>query len=344
MPRAMLLLTALAVGSFFGAAIPIPAQAAPHPPSYTITPIPLLPGFNAMNPQAFNNNGDVVGTASNTSVNPAIEHVFLYQRGKITDLGTLGTPIGINVFDEIVGNGYLYLGGHVTRPPTGGFFTALNDVGQVVGVMSTSMNVYSAVSSFLRQPNGTIVTLPTLQGAVIYPTAINILGEIIGSCFLPTIGSIQGVIIRGQNVMDIGSLGGFYTTLLSINLWGQVVGNSQVGDAELQDDAELNGILYSGGRLTDLNKTPSGSGAMAINDFGVIVGFEGGYLASYAFPTVSINGTTYYLNQITTNNVGGDYLQIPIAINDLGQILTNTYYSFPDGSGGGPYVLLTPVK
>jgi probable HAF family extracellular repeat protein len=160
MLRAMFLLTALAAGSSFGAPILVPAQ--PTPPSYTIVTIPLLRGFTQMNPQALNNNGDVVGTTTGSLAS----HTFLYRKGKVRDLGTLGSPIGINALGEIIGSKYLYQGGNVILPPTFGSFVAINDIGQSVGIISNPAageNRAGISSSFLRQPNETIVILPSFS-------------------------------------------------------------------------------------------------------------------------------------------------------------------------------------
>jgi probable HAF family extracellular repeat protein len=312
----MRILPLAALGIFICA---MAAQAAPaSPPAYTVTVIPLLPGYNVMSPTALNNAGDVVGVASNTTDSPA-PHTFLYHGGKVRDLGALGTPIAINAFGAILTSGSLYYGGHlVASAPVGSSFTALNDIGQTVGsgnVGSGDDNSFQPKSGFLRQPNGTIVPL-TFQGSAVCPVAINDVGQIVADYTTPNNlsgpAAQTGVLHRtvlfragGKNGVDLGTLG-FWTFAGGINVWGQVVGNSQIldnSDEEFVYEAPVEAVSYLGGTLTGLESLfglYAVGEATAINDFGTIVGtaadiFDQGFTAA-----IYSGGVWYNLAEFTT--------------------------------------------
>lgn len=270
------------------------AQAAPAAPAYAVTTVPLLPGYNVITLTALNNAGDVVGVASNTTGSPAA-HTFLYQRGKVRDLGALGTPIAVNVFGAILTSSDLYQGGRlVASAPIGSFFTGLNDIGQIIGSGNPASfaSFFQPTSGFLRQPNGTIVPL-TFQGAPVYPVAINNVGQIVADYTTPNTftgaASVTGPMHRvvlfraggGKNGVDIGTLG-FWTFGAGINIWGKVVGNSQVlynssdiGATSSVYEAPVGAVIYSGGSLTSFESLfgfDAIGEATSINAFGTIIG------------------------------------------------------------------------
>jgi probable HAF family extracellular repeat protein len=301
------------------------AQAAAlAPPSYTVTTIPLLPGYNVMRPTALNNAGEVVGVASNTTGSPAA-HTFLYKGGKVHDLGALGTPIAINVFGAILTSSSLYQGGRlVATAPVGSSFSGLNDIGQIIGSGNVKVgydNSMQATVGFLRQLNGTIVSL-TFQGSAALPVAINDVGQIVADYEVPNpftgynpvtgvgyasqTGPMRRVVLLqpgGKNGVDIGTLG-FWTFAAGLNNFGQVVANSQILDNDTSEfvyEAPVDAIVYSGGTLTNLGTDPFGGGTPV--DYGS--GFQSGY---------GSNGIDY----------GGDYgmsAAIPAAVNDFGTIV-----------------------
>jgi probable HAF family extracellular repeat protein len=323
----MRILPFLAVlGLFIGA---MAAQTAP-PPAYRVTTIPLLPGYNVMSPTALNKAGDVVGVASNTTGSPAA-HTFLYEGGKVRDLGALGTPIAINAFGAILTSSSLYQGGRsVASAPVGSIFIGLNDIGQIIG----GDDAFQPASGFLRQPNGTIVPL-TFKGSVAYPVAINDVGQIVANYTVPNpftgynpvtglgyasqTGPMHRVVLfqpGGKNGVDIGTLG-FWTFAGAINNRGQVAANSQVldnSDSEYVYEAPVDAVLYWGGTLTNLavtnddNEIPYGGGdgnadaiPAAINDFGTIVGtFIAVVGEDSAIATLFTGGQWYTLNEVTT--------------------------------------------
>jgi probable HAF family extracellular repeat protein len=313
------------------------AQAAPAPPAYTATTIPLLPGYNVMKLTALNNKGEVVGVASNTTGSPAA-HAFLYREGKVRDLGALGTPIAINKFGAILTSTALYQGGRlVASAPVGFYFTGLNDIGQIIGSGNVKVGYNNSMQptvGFLRHLNGTIVPL-TFQGSAAFPVAINNVGQIVadyeapnpftgydpvtGEGYASQTGPMYRVVLLqpgGQNGVDIGTLG-FWTFARGLNVWGQVVADSQILDnstSEFVYEAPVDAVVYSGGTLTNLGTDPFPGGTP--------VDYGNGFVASYG----GYDGVDY----------GGGYgnsAAIPAAINDFGLIVGTFIASVGEDSG-----------
>jgi probable HAF family extracellular repeat protein len=341
-------------------------------PTYTLTDLGFLPGFTNMYPSAINIHGDVVGYADIRSGLPATEeHVFLYGNGKLSDLNpnsfTYSFAIDINARQQLIGlfvdqgdplaftvwNGQyqqfnLVIG--LTSP------TAINDIGQIVGNATgydIISNQYSAYA-FLRQPNYTVIQLPTFNGSIIHPAAINNLGQIAGSVQYNNANGflLSDVVISqpgGKAFRDLGNLGGpAYAT--GMNIWGQVVGYSATTIGS--DPATFYAALYSHGRVINLGLPASEtvskfqSFATGINDFGVIVGYSElvGVSAeakpsAYARGLVYINGQWRVLNDLV--NATGKGLTIVKAngINDFGQIVATAL----DAAGNVHAVILTVV-
>jgi uncharacterized membrane protein len=366
MLRAMLLLTALALGSSFGAPISKPAQAAPTPPAYTITMIPLLPGCSGLDAQAINSAGDIVGTAYG-----ATTKAVLYHNGKLTDLSRLLPPNtnssanGINDFGEIIGSytggAFIYQGSHVQLLPytSPNFFEfiAVNDLGQIIGRQGTNTELPSLCTPFLRQPNGAMVQIPPYKGAVLNPTAINNVGQIT-AIYYSTVTTPGGSVLLqsgGRNPVDLGTLGSDLEAS-ALNVWGQVVGDYQAVD-DLDDGAPINAFLYSGRTLTNLGSFygldwyDGGAEGTAINDLGVIVGSSQAILGEQSIASVYMNGAWYDLNEVGTVSGftipqygnGPEFLTYGIAINNAGVIIAEANNIENESQPILSYIL-TPVK
>jgi probable HAF family extracellular repeat protein len=177
-------------------------------------------------------------------------HPFIWQNGKMTDLGTLG--------------------GALAYP------SALNNRGQVIGFSTTANEEFT--DPFLWD-RGKLIDLYTATngGNVIAVDAINDAGEIVGAAdFSSTGGSPYSAVLWKHGVAtNLGTLSGdCFSEAAVINSKGQVVGVSVACDT-----FEPRAFLWENGSMIDLNdKVPHGfpltlTSAVAINEGGEIGGF-----------------------------------------------------------------------
>jgi len=199
-----------------------------------------------------NERGQVAGTSNtNTVVNPvtgmATQDPFLWENGKMTDLGTLGGTFG--------------------------FPNAMNNRGQVVGQSNLADDVNA--HAFLWD-KGVLTDLGTLAGASPPSSTaswINDAGEIVGGSYTPT--AFHAFLWRRGVMTDLGTVGGDACSgSLGLDSETQVVGFSSV-DCAVNSHA----FLWEDGQIIDLNIfNHPGSGldklllAYNINDRGEIDG------------------------------------------------------------------------
>ncbi len=185
------------------------------------------------------------------------------RRYFITDLGTLGG--------------------------TESFAYAINDSGQVVGLSTIAGD--AAVHSFLYS-NGKVTDLYPLNSQnllTVGPTGINNAGQIASGVVAGGV-YVPAVLDSGTgNLTLLGSLGGttsygFNGVATSINNRGNAVGYSYL------DSINRHAFLYDDSVMTDIGSFGGYSGAFAINDKALIVGFSSGQYNGVAHAFVDSDG------------------------------------------------------
>jgi len=206
----------------------------------------LPKGGNESGAQSVNSSGQVVGWALNTVadptsmllVNPFFNYyqpyqpgvpfqtrAFVWQRGVMQDLGTLGTG-------------------------TDAWAWAINEQGQVIGISYTSATPNPANPCTNGPPvpsqdpflweNGKMIDLGTLGGTCGYPTWINNQGQVVGESYLAGDTNYDAFLwTKEKGMQDLGTMDGRYVEpyLQMINDFGVAVGyavlssNNQITDA-----------------------------------------------------------------------------------------------------------------
>ena len=272
-----------------------------------------------------NDSGQVIGMSLNAIPDPysiydftifgstlgTQTRAFLWQKGSMKDLGTLGGPDAwpffINQFGQIAGNSYTNTSpnastGFPTLDPflwtkgkmqdlgtlggVVGFVQAMNDLGEVVGGSSIAAEPGACFSpagfGFENDANchpflwdgGKLIDLSTsTSGAVpVDVRGINDFGEIVGGGNFS--GNFEGYLWIGGTAIDLGHLStDCFSEANAINLQGQIVGESF--DCSSNNHAA---VLWEAGSVVDLNSlVPAGSSlqlvaATAINSEGEIAG------------------------------------------------------------------------
>jgi probable HAF family extracellular repeat protein len=301
---------------------------------YTVRDIGTLGG--RIDGYGINNNGEVTGTAGMPPINAF--HAFLYSKGHIQDLGSLG-PDRQNALSS---QGM-----------------AINDLGEVAGYTLMPNFTYHA---FLFRA-GAMVDLGTLGGPYSYAWGINSLGEVTGNSEAGNRVPLA-FLYSGGRMTQIGPTGFNFTEGFDINNLGQVVGGAGTGAGgvngflydhghtiwlgslrggdtfalAINDRSEITGsssnraFIYAKGTMANIAPQWSYSVGTDINNSGEVVGYyDTG--SGYSRPFVFLNGKSTDLFNLVDPSLGLTAGEAR-GINDLGQILVN--------SNGRTYIL-TPV-
>lgn len=184
---------------------------------------------------AINDRGDVVGGTADAA--PWGVRAFLWQRGKMRNLGALGRQW--------------------SRA------TALNRRGEIVGITWSDAPPRPS-AGFLRR-RGRMTFLPPARTPW-DPAAISDNGVIVGVRRWSS-GRVRAVVLRGGRLVELGTLGGRDSAAASINSAGVVVGWSNVGGGSMR------AFRWHGGRMVELRAPGAlGSAATSVNDRGEIAG------------------------------------------------------------------------
>jgi probable HAF family extracellular repeat protein len=321
-----------------------------NPGFYKVTELGVPAGFTASRAVGINNQGQVLGAATNAN---GPERYFLWQDGRLRGLGDAqghGRAFhGMNDVGQIVGDapgpsggriGFVWSKGSVQdlRPPPGYDDMspdAINNHGQIVGRAYTRApgGGNTKIARAFLCDHGQIRLLDTLGYTESYVSDINDRGEIVG--WLSSVGKEQCFLHQGNTIRALGA-----GAAMAINNRGVILGSfrSEEGRAHVG--------LWQNDRLSELPTLPGYTAARALdlNDRNEVVGYSrkiqvGVYSGDPEVDRACLwrDGRVYDLQDLLPVNSGWNYVTAK-AINNRGQIVGS-------GSlhGRSRALLLTPV-
>lgn len=286
-------------------------------PRYTVTDLGTF-GGTIGGAQGINEKGWVAGFAFLTG-NTA-QHVFLWQKGLKTDLGTLGGPNSTTFGPGLARNGSQVVG------------AAETSTADPLGEDFCHFGTHLVCLPFGWQ-NGLMTPLPTLGGNNGTAYAINNLGQVAGVAENTTLDSTcpspeyqsEPVIWENGAIQELPTVSGDPDGLaVRINDNGQAVGGS--GDCYAGNTFSLHALLWQNGTVTDLGNLGGtlysiGNG---INDKGQVTGASDlpGDTNFFAGPISNAHPFVWQSGAITDlGTLPGDAVDFGYAINNNGQVV-----------------------
>jgi probable HAF family extracellular repeat protein len=305
------------------------AAAPPLTTRYVAIELGTLGGSYAT-PHAINDRGQVVGESAPAG---GFIHAFLWQHGRMTDLGVLpgdenSFAYDINNRGQIVGEGARGLevrallwdrGGIVNLNPPGASYgraTAINARGQIVGIVDGPQGGGPALWE-----GGIPIYLPFRPYAGGQPHDINNQGLIVGEAFDAATGLPHAVVWHDGQIIPIGALpGDDLSVAFAVNDRGQVVGIS--GNSADREVPVSRAFIWEDGVMSDLGVPPGDTHARAldINNRGQAVGI--GILN----PPFDVRAALFYRGAAAALR---DQSQLAVearAINNRGHIVGISYF------------------
>ena len=270
--------------------------------SYSVTDLGVLNTNGYSMAVAVNVGGEVTGLAGTT--NSISSEAFLYSKGKMTNLGTLGGTSGI-------GN-------------------AINGFGQVAGYSQNSKGTYHA---FITS-GSKMVDIGDLGGGTAVAYGIDDVGQVVGSAVTPD-GSNHPFLYSNGTMIDLGTLGSpkgtsWWNVAQGVNNAGVVTGTSY--------DARGNffGFTWTNGKMTKMGTLGGAwSQGYAINSKGQVTGV--GYTKNGMAHAFITSCATCALKDLGTF-AGSTSTVWGFGINDSGVVVgrstfSNTYHAFVYSGG-----------
>lgn len=222
------------------------APAAAAAPELEVVDLGVLPGGLSSSANAVNDRGDVVG---HSDVGDTISHAFLWRRGRMIDLGTLGG-----------------------RPNDSSIANDINNRGDVVGFSTVPAGDGGFVQHAFLWRDGRMIDLGTLGGPTSVATGINDRGDVVGystPADQPVDGFVHAFLWRDGRMTDLGLIEGEILTIAeAVNNRGQVAVTSN-GEAGLTPFVWRRGVRSP----LALPAGADGGHAYDINDGGTVVGY-----------------------------------------------------------------------
>ncbi len=274
-------------------------------------------GGTASFAEVLNNHGQVVGNSLNPVPDPLSllgstqTHGFIWQNGKMEDLGTLGGPDSwasfVNERGQVAGASYTST---VVNPNTG-----VPQIDLFIWENGKMRDLGNLGGSGLNPANCCLGALPWVV------TGINDRGEITGGMTLEGDQIIDAFLWDGYELLDLGSLGGRNSYARGINNVGEVT-----GWADVPGDLGNHAFLWRDGMMTDLGTLGGDpcSDSLALNSKTQVVGASqsaaGGcepWTAAFLWEN---GGPMVDLNSLVRSR-SGVQLRAAEAINEAGEIV-----------------------
>jgi probable HAF family extracellular repeat protein len=277
-------------------------------------------------------------------------HAFLYSRGAVTDLGTLGGPHssgqGINERRDVAGSSHVFPNDFFTTHAFLYRHGLMKDLGTLGGARSYGLAVNNAgtVAGYSEGADdldhaflyyaGAMHDLGALGGPASQAYGINDKGEVTGWAQTRNF-QVHAFVYTNGLMADLGTLGGRTSQGRDINNKGQVTGWSEPPG----NDAFHRAFLYSDGTMKALVDALESDG-FGINDKGEVVGSacDRAPIGCRAF--LYSKGRTIDLNTVLDPVTGlGWHVSEARDINNAGWIIANGFNDTLSRSGA---LLLRP--
>lgn len=305
----------------------------------TYTAINLGYGIHA---NSISNTGLITGVNTSTSLPPAYQKAFIYNKGTISNLGTLYDPSisgysmgsSINDYGQVTGyanidnsgtiRAFIYSNGTMTAlgaPGINGINGyGINNNGQITGTAcasNSSLNCFSFIYD-----NGTMTDIGNLGTNMTSAVSINNNGQITGGALTAT-GQVHTFVYANGTMTDIGQNFGYSNGGNDINDLGNIVGGFFVSSNNVNHPYQSHAFFYSNGQATELPYIKGyDNTALRLNNLDQIVG-----LMTPDDPSQG-RAWAYLYSEDTLANINSlmatgfqDTISVAVDINDHGQII-----------------------